>query len=138
MINIESLTDYAKTKDLPTILANMRKEVDYLDHEIGVNVNIDSHNMNDVLVPLIDVGISCVLMFERLMIDVKNGDELKKREEEKLQELDDLEKAKPIFDMLKNEIKKWEWGDDFDEFTISRYITEMIELGKKHNVELGR
>lgn len=137
MTDIESLTDCVKTKDLVTILSNIRNEVDYLGREIGVNVNIDSQNMNNVLVPLIGVGISCVLMYERLMNEVKKADELKKQEQERLQEYDDLECAKPIFAMLKKESKKWEWGDDFDEYTISHYIAEMVELGKKHNVDLG-
>lgn len=70
-------------------------------------------------------------------LEYKKQEELKKQEEERLQELGDLEAAKPIFDMLKNEVQKWEWGDDFDEFTISKYIEEMVGLGKKHNVDLG-
>ena len=70
-------------------------------------------------------------------LEYKKQEELKKQEAEKLQDLDDLEKAKPIFDMLKNEARKWNWGQDFDEFTISRYVTEMVELSEKHNVDLG-
>ncbi len=70
-------------------------------------------------------------------LEYKKQEELRKQEEERLQELDDLDKAKPIFSMLKEEVRKWEWGNYFDDFTISRYITEMVELGKKHNVELG-
>lgn len=70
-------------------------------------------------------------------LEYKKQEELKKQEEERLQEYDDLEKARPIFDMLKNEVRKWEWGNDFDEFTISKYIAEMVELGEKHNVDLG-
>lgn len=70
-------------------------------------------------------------------LEYKKQEELKKQEEERLQEYDDLEAAKPIFSMLKNEVRKWEWGDDFDEYTISQYVSEMVELGKKHNVDLG-
>lgn len=136
MTDVESLDIYLSTNDLPTMLSKMRDELDYLGKEIGVNVNVDSDNLNNVLVPLIDVGISCVLLYERLMIDVKNGDVLRKRKVEELQELSDLEAAKPIFSMLKNEVQKWDWGQDFDEFSISRYIMEMVELSKKHNVNL--
>lgn len=70
-------------------------------------------------------------------LEYKKQEDLKKQEEERLQEYDDLEAAKPIFSMLKNEVRKWDWGQDFDEFTISKYIAEMVELGEKHNVELG-
>ncbi len=70
-------------------------------------------------------------------LEYKKQEELRKQEEERLQELDDLEKAKPIFSMLKEEVRKWEWGNYFDDFTISIYINQILELGKKHNVELG-
>lgn len=70
-------------------------------------------------------------------LEYKKQEELKKQEAEKLQEFDDLKKAQPIFDMLKNEVRKWNWGNDFDEYTISMYIAEMVELGKKHNIDLG-
>lgn len=44
------------------------------------------------------------------------------KEQEKLRELDDLKAASPIFGLLKYEVIKWEWGQDFDEYTISIYI----------------
>lgn len=76
-------------------------------------------------------------LFCAVELEYKKHEDLNKQEEERLQEFADLEAARPIFSMLKEEVRKWEWGNDFDEFTISKYIAEMVALGKKHNIDLG-
>lgn len=74
--------------------------------------------------------IHCVMELE-----YKKQKALEVQEQEKLMELKDLEYAKPIFEMLKMEVLKA--GCEFDEWTISIYIKEMLEYARKHKVDLG-
>jgi hypothetical protein len=120
------LVAYIDMNDVSTMLKNMHKEIGHMED----NFVKEGMYLEDLRTDTINLGISCVCLFERIERDIKKIDEQK-------DELEDLEAAKPIFSMLKAEARKWEWGDDFDEFTISQYVREMVELGKKHNVELG-
>lgn len=129
-----SILDTIYTHDLKSLLAILRTETDRLSEEID-STEEGTLDMEDLQVPIIDLGITCVMLFSRLNQDLRVRAELNKREEERLRELEDLAAAKPIFEMLKNEVKNWD--DYFDEFTISKYISQMLEIAKKYGEDFG-
>lgn len=133
IVDGESLIKYIDTHDLNVMLDDMYKDMERLKEQINKK-DIDAC-INDIQVPIIDLGTVCVCLFERLNKDVRKAEELEKQEMEKQQELLDLANAKFIFEMLKDEVLKCE--DDFDEWTISMYIKYILEIAQKHKVDLG-
>lgn len=128
----DSLLNIIDTRDLKTLLNDITVSIERLKEEID-----DVENPVDLQVPIIWMGIDIVCLHERLMRDIRKVEEQRKLELEKQEDLEDLEFAKPIFESLKGEVKKWVWGDNFDEYSIYLYVQEMLCLAKKHNVELG-
>lgn len=133
----ESILEYIEKKDLKAICETAQRDLDCIKNAVEKGIVPSSGTDNDIHVPIIDLGITCVCLHERLMKDVKKAEEKIQQEKQKQEDLTDLEAAKPIFAALKNEMQKWEWGNCFDEWTISQYVQEMLELAKKHNVGLG-
>jgi len=129
----ESLITYIDSNDLNDMLGDMYESMERLKEQINkkeINTCIE-----DMQVPIIDLGIDCICLFERLIKDIRKAKELEDQEKEKQEELEDLENAKPIFEMLKSEVLKCE--EYFDEWTISMYIKDMLEIAQRHKVDLG-
>lgn len=126
----EALLDYIDRKDLKALCDDAQHGLTEIKNAVEKGINPYLGSDNDIQNPIINLGLTCACLHERLMRDCKKIEASRK-------DLKDLENAKPIFAMLKNEVKLYTWGKYFDEYTISQYIQEMLELAEKHKVDLG-